>query len=118
MEANMKTDKLSYPGLYPSQETAKLGEPFNLLVVAENNQDEDVTLEICVYGKADQKWKKLTSKTCTLSAWNHEHLYFTIPAQCLLPAFWELAELDELELYISHEEPAPEIEGQLIFCER
>lgn len=117
MEVNMNTEKISYPGLYPSQETAKLGEPFNLLVVAENNNDEDVTLEICVFGKADQNWKKLTSKTCTLSARNHEHLYFTIPAQCLLPAFWEPEELDELELYINHEEPAPGTEGQLIFCE-
>ena len=114
----MKTDKLSYPGFYPSQETAKLGNPFNILVVAENNQDEDVTLEICVFGKADQKWKKLTSKTCTLSAQNHEHLYFTIPAQCLLPTFWDLDELDELELYVNHEEPEPKIEGQLVFCER
>lgn len=113
----MNAKKISYPGLYPSQETAKLGEPFNLLVVAENNHDEDVTLEICVFGKADRKWKKLTSKTCTLPAKDHAHLYFTIPAGCLLPDFWELDELDELELYISHEEPAQEIEGRLIFCE-
>lgn len=48
---------------------------------------------------------------------DHAHLYFTIPAGCLLPDFWELNELDELELYISHEEPAQEIEGRLIFCE-
>ena len=108
---------IRYIDVIPNSDTAKANSPFNVLGGLINDAKEPVTLPVTLWGKADADWKPIATLQVEMQPEEHKHIYYTIPKECLRPTFWNIDELEELELLTLHEPPAENAKGILIFVE-
>ncbi|MBO7730357.1 MAG: hypothetical protein J6S31_05830 [Lachnospiraceae bacterium] len=110
--------KVSYIGVIPSSREAKIGKPLNVLGGVRNDAENEYPLRVTLWGRASDTWKELISQEFILTPKEHKHLYFTIPEECLEPAFWDQEDLPEIELLTLHKQPADSARGILIFVKK
>lgn len=103
--------------LIPAENPAPAGQALNVLLVTENPTDRSFTAPVTLWGNLGGPWRPLLTENREFPAHSHPHLYFTIPAQCLSPAFWERQEVEELALAAGETVPSPGENGVLVFFE-
>ena len=105
-------------GMIPAEQTVREGAPLNVLVMAINSAEREVSQRVGLYGRLEAHWQLLTEKICTFQPMEHAHLYFRIPGDCFTPQFWGTAEpLEELALAAGTATPPDSEQGQLVFCQ-
>ena len=92
--------------------------PQNVRVRLRNDAEKACPLRVTLWGRACDVWKELISQEFILEPAEHKHLYFTIPEECLEPAFWDQEDLPEIELLTFHKQPADTARGILIFVKK
>ena len=110
--------KVSYIEVIPSSREARIGKPLNVLGGVRNDAEKECPLRVTLWGRACDVWKELISQEFILEPAEHKHLYFTIPQECLEPAFWGQEDLPEIELLTFHKQPADTARGILIFVKK
>lgn len=110
--------EVSYISVIPSAREAWIDKPLNVLGGIRNDTDEEVGLSVTLWGRANTFWKELISQEIILTPREHKHLYFTIPANCLEPLFWDQEDLPEIELLTFHKKPDETAQGILIFVKK
>lgn len=111
----MVEPKVSYIEVIPSSREVQIGKPLNVLGGVRNNAEKECPLCVTLWGRACDTWKELVSQEFILTPKEHKHLYFTIPVECLEPAYWDQEDLPEIELVTFHKQPADNARGILIF---
>lgn len=106
---------IQYHSIIPAENPAKADKPLNLLLVAENLGDCDVTAPIRLFGNDGYGWRELLAEDRELPAHEHVHLYFQIPADRFGEAFWGAEAPEELEILASDTLPGPKEQGLLLF---
>lgn len=106
---------VKYCALIPAENPVRQGCPLNLLLVAENTSDRDMTHKVRLYGNDGNGWRELLAEDRELLAHDHTHLYFQIPADRFAASFWEGEAPEELEILAANQHPKPEEQGLLLF---
>ncbi len=110
MKENVKFTKVM-----PTSNSVTAPDSLNILVGAVNKTENILHINTVIWGKAENEWKKLISCGSDLEPSEHKHLYFNIPAECFTSQYWNLNELEEIELYASENRPSENVKGILIF---
>lgn len=108
-------DTVKYCALIPTENPVRPGCPLNLLLVAENTADRDMTHTVRLYGNDGNGWRELLAQSRELPAHEHAHLYFQIPADRFEAPFWGGEAPEELELLAADRLPEPGEQGLLLF---
>ena len=106
---------VKFTEVMPTSNSVKQGESLNVLVGAINKTDKPLEISAAIWGKVENEWKKLLSRSYDLAPNEHRHLYFNIPAECFSSKYWQLDEIDEIELHASENCPSENTEGILVF---
>ena len=107
--------KLSFIEVIPSKECVSRGESLNILGGAVNH-GPDTEADITVWGRADEGWKVLLTRTEKIRAGEHKHLYYTLTPEMIASAN-AAGEVEELELIIRDRMPGPDENGKIVFID-